>query len=80
MATRLREFYDRKQTAGEKIRAFAYDLQEKLRRLKRRDPDRFRDPDTALREQFVLGLYDNSTQRDKTTSKDIAYTQTFNAL
>lgn len=34
VGTRLREFYDRKQVAGEKIRAFAYVLQEKLRRLR----------------------------------------------
>ena len=40
----------------EKIKAFAYDLQEKLCRLKRRDPDRLADPDTVLTEQFFVWI------------------------
>lgn len=64
VGTRLREFYDRKQVAGEKIRAFAYDLQEKLRRLIRRDEKRFQDSDSVLMEQFVLGLHDDSLRRE----------------
>lgn len=64
VAARVREFYERRQVSGEKIRVFAYDLQEKLRKLRQRDPDRFRDPDAALCEQFVLGLYDSSLRRE----------------
>lgn len=64
IGTRLREFYDRKQLAGEKIRAYAYDLQEKLRKLKRRDPERVQDLDRMLKEQFVLGLKDDFLRRE----------------
>ena len=64
VGTRLREFYDRKQGPGEKIRAYAYDLQEKLCRLKRRDPGRVQDPDKMLKEQFVLGLRDDFLRRE----------------
>ncbi|XP_041958650.1 uncharacterized protein cuzd1.1 [Alosa sapidissima] len=64
IGTRLKEFYDRKQLLGEKIRAYAYDLQEKLRRLKRRDPERIRDSEKMLKEQFVLGLRDDFLRRE----------------
>ena len=59
VGARLREFYARKQGPGEKIRAYAYDLQEKLRKLKWRDPGQIQDPDKMLKEQFVLGLRDD---------------------
>ena len=64
VGTRLREFYDRKQGPGEKIRAYAYDLQEKLCKLKRRDPGRVQDSDKMLKEQFVLGLRDDFLRRE----------------
>lgn len=35
----LREFYDQKQAAGERVRAFAYDFQDKLNWLKGHDPN-----------------------------------------
>lgn len=80
VGTRLREFYDRKQMAGEKIRAFAYDLQEKIRKLKRRDPDRFPDPDAVLKEQFVLGLHDDSLRREMKRHAKTGPPSTFSAL
>ena len=64
VGARLREFYDRKQGPGEKICAYAYDLQEKLHKLKRRDPKRIQDPDKMLKEQFVLGLRDDFLRRE----------------
>lgn len=64
VGARLRDFYDRKQGPGEKKRAYAYDLQEKLRKLKRRDPGRVQDPDKMLKEQFVLGLRDDFLRRE----------------
>ena len=80
VSTRLREFYDRKQVAGEKIRAFAYDLEEKLRRLKRRDPDRLANSDTVLTEQFVFGLYDDSLRREMKRQAKGLPTPTFSTL
>ncbi|XP_048085551.1 uncharacterized protein LOC125285245 [Alosa alosa] len=61
---RLREFYDRKQAASERIRAYGYDLEEKLRRLKRRDSKCISDPNAMLKEQFVLGLKDDNLRRE----------------
>ena len=83
VGARLREFYDRKQGPGEKIRAYAYDLQEKLRKLKRRDPERIQDPDKMLKEQFVLGLRDDflrrETKRQEKAQPDLAFLDLMNA-
>lgn len=64
VSVRLREFYDRNQAAGETIRQYAYDLQEMLGRLKRRDPTRVPDAATLLQEQFVLSLRDVALRRE----------------
>ncbi|XP_065435190.1 uncharacterized protein LOC135977995 [Chrysemys picta bellii] len=64
IGTRLKEFFERKQEPGETIRAYAYDLQEKMSRVERRDPQRVPDPDTVLKEQLVLGLQDDSLRRE----------------
>ena len=77
---RLREFYDRKQMAGERIRAYGYDLQEKLRRLKRRDSKCISDPDSMLKEQFVLGLRDDNLRREMKRQAKEQPTQIFNLL
>lgn len=58
IGTRLREFYERVQRPNETVRAFAYDLQEKLQRIRRRDPSRISDADLMLKEQLVNVLYD----------------------
>lgn len=64
IGTRLREFYDRKQAPGETIRGYAYDLQEKLNRVKRRDETRVPDAEAMLKEQLVLGLREDSLRRE----------------
>lgn len=77
---RLREFYDRKQAASERVRAYEYDLQEKLRRLKRRDPNCIPNPDVMLREQFVLGLRDDNLRREMKRQAREKPTLTFSLL
>lgn len=64
LGTRLKEFYDRKQMPGETIRSYAYDLQEKLMGIQRRDPKRVTDADLVLKEQLVLGLRDDILRRE----------------
>ncbi|KAJ8346843.1 hypothetical protein SKAU_G00282440 [Synaphobranchus kaupii] len=64
IGARLREFYDRKQKASETIRAYAYDLQEKISKVQRRDPKRIPDADLILKEQFILGLCDDFLRRE----------------
>lgn len=64
LGTRLKEFYDRRQTAGETIRSYAYDLQEKLMRIQRRDKKRVPDADLMLKEQLALGLWDDILRRE----------------
>lgn len=64
IGTRLKEFFERKQEPGETIRAYAYDLQERMSKVERRDPQRVPDPDTVLKEQLVLGLRDDSLRRE----------------
>lgn len=77
---RLREYYDRKQTANERVRAYGYDLQEKLRRLKRRDPSYIPNPDAMLKEQFVLGLRDDNLRREMKRQTREKPTLTFSLL
>ena len=77
---RLREFYDRKQMAGERIRSYGYDLQEKLRRLKRCDTKCISDPDTMLKEQFVLGLREDNLRREMKRQAKEQPTLIFNLL
>ncbi len=43
IGTRLKDFYERKQMQGETIRSYAYDLQERLSRVKCRVPNRVPD-------------------------------------
>ncbi len=43
IGTRLKDFYERKQMQGETIRSYAYDLQERLSRVKCREPNRVPD-------------------------------------
>lgn len=64
VGTRLKEFYDRKQQPGEMTRPYAYDLQERLNRILRRDPDRIPNADAVLKEQLVLGLRDDFLRRE----------------
>ncbi|XP_065423165.1 uncharacterized protein LOC135975608 [Chrysemys picta bellii] len=64
IGTRLKEFFERKQEPGETVRAYAYDLQERMSKVERRDPQRVPDPDTVLKEQLVLGLRDDSLRRE----------------
>lgn len=77
---RLREFYDRKQMAGERIRTYGYDLQEKLCHLKRRDSKCISDPDAMLKEQFVLGLRDDNLRREMKRQAKEQPTQMFKLL
>ena len=53
IGTRLKDFYDRKQAPGETIRAYAYDLREKLHKVKRREPRRVSDEESVLKEQLA---------------------------
>ncbi|KAL2086783.1 hypothetical protein ACEWY4_017842 [Coilia grayii] len=64
IGTRLKEFYDRKQMTGETIRSYAYDLQEKLMSIQRRDSKRVPDADLMLKEQLALGLRDDILRRE----------------
>ncbi len=64
IGTRLKDFYDRKQAPGETIRAYAYDLREKLYKVKRREPGRVPDEESVLKEQLVLGLRDDFLRRE----------------
>ncbi|GAA6102663.1 uncharacterized protein LOC107716059 [Tachysurus ichikawai] len=59
IGTRLKDFYDRAQNAGETIRSYAYDLRERLHRVQRREPNRVADVENVLKEQLVLGLKDD---------------------
>lgn len=80
IGVRLREFYDRKQTAGERVRAYAYDLQDKLNKLKARDPKRVHNPEMMLKEQFVLGLRDDTLRREMKRQANADPEQTFSSL
>ncbi|RXN16347.1 Transposon Ty3-I Gag-Pol poly [Labeo rohita] len=64
IGTRLKDFYDRKQAPAETIRAYAYDLREKLYKVKRREPGRVPDEESVLKEQLVLGLRDDFLRRE----------------
>ncbi|KAL2086778.1 hypothetical protein ACEWY4_017837 [Coilia grayii] len=64
IGTRLKEFYDRKQMTGETIHSYAYDLQEKLMSIQRRDSKRVPDADLMLKEQLALGLRDDILRRE----------------
>lgn len=64
IGTRLKDFYDRKQAPGETIRAYAYDLREKLYKVKRREPRRVSEEESVLKEQLVLGLRDDFLRRE----------------
>ena len=64
IGTRLKEFYDRKQMPGETIRSYAYDIQERLMRIQRRDAKRVPDADGMLKEQLALGLKDDILRRE----------------
>lgn len=44
---------------GETVRTYAYDLQEKLALIRRREPNRVPDTETVLKEQLVLDLRDD---------------------
>lgn len=46
IGTRLKDFYDRAQNAGETIRSYAYDLRERLSCVQRREPERVADAET----------------------------------
>ncbi len=63
IGTRLKNFYDHAQIAGETIR-YAYDLQERLNRVQRREPARVTDAEKVLKEQLVLGLKDDFLRRE----------------
>ncbi|KAJ8366416.1 hypothetical protein AAFF_G00355700 [Aldrovandia affinis] len=80
IGVRLREFYDRRQAAGEKVRAYAYDLQDKLNQLKAQDSTRVPDIDVMLKEQFVIGLRDDTLRREMKKEVKEKPTQTFSAL
>ncbi|RXN33232.1 Transposon Ty3-I Gag-Pol poly [Labeo rohita] len=64
IGTRLKDFYDRAQNAGETIRSYAYDLRERLNRVQRREPGRVADAEKVLKEQLVLGLKDDFLRRE----------------
>ncbi|XP_076730651.1 retrovirus-related Pol polyprotein from transposon 412 [Maylandia zebra] len=64
IGTRLKEFYERRQMSSETVRTYAYDLQEKLALIKRREPNRVPDSETVLKEQLVLGLRDDLLRRE----------------
>lgn len=64
IGSRLKEFYDRKQMPGETICSYAYDLQEKLSIIQNQEPSRVPDAVGVLKEQLVLGLKDDSLQRE----------------
>lgn len=64
IGTRLKDFYDRAQNAGETIRSYAYDLRERLNRVQRREPNRVADAENVLKEQLVLGLKDDFLRRE----------------
>lgn len=64
IGTRLKDFYDRAQNAGETIRSYAYDLRERLNRVQRREPNRVADVENVLKEQLVLGLRDDFLRRE----------------
>lgn len=64
IGTRLKDFYERKQMQGETIRSYAYDLQERLSKVQRREPDRVPDAESVLKEQLVLGLRDDFLRRE----------------
>ncbi|XP_051549719.1 uncharacterized protein LOC127438277 [Myxocyprinus asiaticus] len=63
VGTRLKDFYERKQMQGETIRSYAYDLQERLSRVQRREPNRVPDAESVLKEQLALGLRDDFLRR-----------------
>ncbi len=64
IGTRLKNFYDHAQNAGETIRSYAYDLQERLNRVQRWEPARVADAEKVLKEQLVLGLKDDFLRRE----------------
>ncbi|KAJ8005431.1 hypothetical protein DPEC_G00146580 [Dallia pectoralis] len=64
IGTRLKDFYERKQMQGETIRSYAYDLQERLGRVQRREPNRVQEAESVLKEQLVLGLRDDFLRRE----------------
>lgn len=64
IGTRLKDFYERKQMPGETIRSYAYDLQERLSRVQRREPNRVPEAESVLKEQLVLGLRDDFLRRE----------------
>lgn len=64
IGTRLNAFYERKQMQGETIRSYAYDLQERLSKVQRREPNRVPDAESVLKEQLVLGLRDDFLRRE----------------
>ncbi len=64
IGTRLKDFYDRKQVLGETICAYAYDLREKLYKVKRREPSRVSDEESVLKDQLALGLRDDFLRRE----------------
>ena len=64
LGTRLKEFYERKQMPGETIRSYAYDIQEKLMRIRRRDSNRVPNAEGMLKEQLALGLRDDILRRE----------------
>lgn len=47
--TRLKDFYERKQMQGEAIRSYACNLQERLRKVKRREPNRVQKNESPLK-------------------------------
>lgn len=60
---RLKEFYERSQYPNETVRSFAYDLQERMRNITRRDIKRVPCSNLSLNEQFVSGLRDDGIRR-----------------
>lgn len=77
---RLRDYYDRRQMPNERIRAYGYDLQEKLHHLKRRDPSCIPDPEVMLKEQFLLGLKDDNLRKEMKRQAKEKPKETFNQL
>lgn len=70
LGVRFKEFYDRKQMPGETIRSYAYDIQEKLMRIRRRDPNRVPNAEGMLKEQLALGLRDDIRRNQGKSRKD----------
>lgn len=70
LGVRFKEFYDRNQMPGETIRSYAYDIQEKLMRIRRRDPNRVPNVEGMLKEQLALGLCDDILRNQGKSRKD----------